>query len=546
MKTGLIFSGTALLGLCVVSAFPGCGSSSNGNSNDGGQTGDTSSNDSSSSSGGGDDGSSGDANEEGSSGDTGTTCTAKVMPTGKQILASATVTVQGVTGDGQVIFYDGGTQKLNAVAIGGGTPSAIGKWDKSQSLIFTANKVALYWNGATQTTSPHGTLGVWTAGGGPQTLGNASFFNVPGGGYVDVSADGSLVLYTDNVTTTTADIFVAGSDGSNKKQLVTAASIGTNCRPVLRFAGNTPIVSSCATQPDAGNTFATVAAYSAATGQQVQAFATGDAFYGFDIGSVPAGDGGVSSYLLEYVTSAGMYVQTVGSAAAATLIDAKGGGGIFTHSGTDVIYFGSGNSIWRSPIATPAPAEIAAGPFNGTLALSSDDKWLELFLCQDSTTFFTDMYLVSTTPADGGNAPTTLTSKTTGANFGDAFTADNTHVLFFPNVIMSGSAGYVGTYDTFPLPPPTGMLPTAIAQNVWEEFATTGAKTLYNDNYASNAGFAGAADIEAADLGGTAMPTTLVSQADANFFVTADKSTIVYSWSACPGAKDGIYTVAAP
>jgi hypothetical protein len=553
MRTGLLFSGTALLGLCVVSAFPGCGSSSNKGSNDGGQMGDTSSNDSSSSGG---DGSSGDANEE-SSGDTGTTCTATVMPQGKQILANPTVTVVGVTSDGQVIYYDG--SQLNAVPVGGGSPKAIGSWDKSQAIIFTSSKVAIYWNNATQMTNAHGALSVWTAAGGQQALGAQSNFGVPGGGNIDVSADGSLVLYTDNVTTANADIYVAGSDGSNKTKLVAAASIGANCHPIVRFAGNTPIVGYCTSQPDGGTTLnATVAAYSGAMWKTVQTFAT-DAFYDFSIGPVPSGDGGVSAYNVEFVRNAGsvmpspvaMYVEALGGTTP-TLIDPQGAGGIFTHAGTDVIYVQYGGSVWRSPIATPAPAEVASGQYAGTLALSSDDKWLELFKGQDPTTFFTDMYLVSTTPADGGNTPMTLSSCTTsnmmlkcvGANFGDAFTADSSRALFFPNVIMSGAAGYVGAYDSLTLPP--SGTPTTIAQNVWEEFASTGAKTLYNDNYASNAGFQGAADIESIDLSTATAAKTLVSQADANFFLTADKKTIVYSWSACPGNNDGIYALPTP
>jgi hypothetical protein len=560
MKTGLLFSGSALLGLCIVAAFPGCGSSSNGNNaTDAGQTGDTSSNDSSGSSSGGS--SSGDANDE-TSGDTGTSCTATVMPQGMQILAATNVTVQGVTSDGQAIYFDG--SKLNAVALTGGTPKAIGAWDKSpQGVMFTSNKVALYWNGATQATNAHGALSVWTAGGGQQNLATQSNFGAPGGGSIDVSADGSLVLYTDNVTTANADIYVAGSDGSNKTKLVSAASIGTNCRPVLRFAGNTAVVGYCTSQPDGGSALtATVAAYSSAPNwQTVQKFAT-DAFYSFSIGSVPSGGGGAPTYYVEYVSNTGavlpapnnvaMYVEAIGGTAG-TLIDAKGAGGIFTHAGTDVIYEEADGTVWRSPIANPAPAQIANGQYAGTLALSSDDKWVELFLNQDPTTFFTDMYLVSTTPADGGNTPLALSTcmkagtmvTCSGANFGDAFTADNSRAIFFPKVIMSGSAGYVGAYDSLVLPP-TGM-PTTIANNVWEEFATSGAKTLYNDNYVSTAGFAGAADIESIDLAsGTTTPTTLVSQADANFFLTADKKTIVYSWSACPGAKDGIYTLAAP
>lgn len=548
MKTGLLFSGTALLGLGLVSAFPGCGSSSNGNGgSDAGQMGDTSANDSSSSSGGGDDGSS-DGNDESSSGDTGVTCTATVMPQGKQILANPTVTVQGVTSDGQVIYYDGTTQKLNAVDIaGGGTPTTLGPWDKSQSLIFTSNKVALYWNGATQSTAAHGSLSVYTAAGGMQTLGTQSFFSGVGGGYVDVSADGSLVAYTDNVTTADADIYVAGSDGSNKTKLVSAASVGANCRPIVRFAGNVVVVSYCLAQPDAGTMLtANVEAYSGAPNWQTkQTFASGDGFYGFSLGPIPAGDAGASGYNIGFLTNAGEYVEALGGTTP-TLIDAKGaGGGIFTHSGTDIIYFETDGSVWRSPIATPAPVELATGPYAGSLALSTDDNWLEVFLHQDSTTFFTDMYLLSTTAqADGGNTPFTLTSTSAGANFGDAFTADNSHVLFFPNVVMSGAAGYVGNYDTFTLPA-SGM-PKTIAQNVWEEFATTGAKTLYNDNYASNAGFAGAADIESIDLSTSTAAKTLVSQADANFFLSADKQTIVYSWSACPGAKDGIYALPTP
>ncbi|HEX8792144.1 MAG TPA: hypothetical protein VF765_14420 [Polyangiaceae bacterium] len=549
MRTGLLFSGTALIGLCLVSAFPGCGSSSsNGNnpSTDGGNMADTSSDDSSS---GGDDGSSGDANEESSSssgGDTGTGCTASVMPKGMQVLASVTDTVQGVTSDGQIIFYDGSTMKLNAVPVGGGTPKVIGPWDKSQSLIFTSNGVALYWNGATQTSSPHGALSIWSASGGAQTLGTQSYFSSPnGGGWVDVSADGSLVVYSDNATTGTADIYVAGSDGSNKTKIVSAASIGAACRPVVRFAGNTPVVAYCTAQPDAGTTLnATVAAYSGPpTWQTVQQF-TATGFYGFTVAPLPGGDGGASAYQVEYLDSTGMYVEPLGGTTP-TLIDAKSAGGAtFTHSGTDIIYIETDGSVWRSPVATPAPGELAKGPFQGTLALSSDDNWLEVFSQQNMTTFFTDMYLLSTTPADGGNTPTTLASMASGANFGDPFTTDNSRAIFFPNVVMSGSAGYVGAYDSLTLPP-SGM-PKTIAQNVWEEFATSGAKTLYNDNYASNAGFAGAADIESVDLGGTASATTLVSQADANFFLTADKKTIVYSWSACPGAKAGIYTLAAP
>lgn len=550
MKHGLLFSGTAIIGILAMSAFPGC-SSSNGNNNngDGGPSSDSSSS-SGSSSGGGDDGSMSDGPAETSSsssgGDGAMPCSAMVQPAGTPLVASATASVQGVTSDGQVIYYDSATKNLSAVPAAGGTPATIGPWDKSQSIIYTAGPVALYWNGTPTTAPVIGALSIWTAAGGMKALGTKSYFGAPGGQFVDVSPDGSLILYTDNATATSADIYVASvdADGGAPYKLVSGASIGTNCQPVVKFAGDTAVVSYCTAQPDAGTTLsATVAAYSSAPDWQTTQTFTTAGFFGFSIGSTTT-DGGQPTYSIEYLTSSGMYVEGIGGTQP-TLIDAAGEGGLFTHAGTDVLYFRADGSVWRSSVATPAPAEISAGPYAGTLALSADDNWLETYANQSSSTGFTDMYLFSTTPADGGNASTTLTSATTGANFGDPFTADSSHVLFFPNITTSGTSGYVGSYDDFALPP--SGTPATISNNVWEEFATTGAKTVFDDNYQPNIGFSGYGDIKSIDLSASgAMPTTLVSSADANFFVTADKKNVVYSWSACPGAKDGIYTVAAP
>jgi hypothetical protein len=155
----------------------------------------------------------------------------------------------------------------------------------------------------------------------------------------------------------------------------------------------------------------------------------------------------------------------------------------------------------------------------------------------------TDMYLVSTTPggADGGNPVTTLDSMTDGANFGDAFTVDSTHAIFYTTVNMSGT----GNLMSLALPPAAAAKP--VTATGWEGFATKAAKVVYSDNWSMVMGsLQGYADIHSVDLAGTAAPSTVVTSADANFFVTTDRSTILYSWHACPGAAEGIYSIAAP
>jgi hypothetical protein len=537
MRSTILLSVASLAGVCLVSSGYGCGSSNSNSPGDGGTGGETSSGGSSggssgSSSGGlptGDDGG-GDTGSE-----TGMPCTS--MPKGTQVLASATASIQSVTSDGQVIYYDAPSLTLSAVAVTGGSPTSLGTFNSASGALFTAGKVAAFFTGLTQTTAPaYGPLTVYTAAGGPKKVSTSSYYGAPGNGAFDISADGSFVLYTDNATATSADIYVAGTDGSHATKLVSGASWGQFCSPVLRFIGDYAVVGYCTAQPDAGTSpVATIAAYSAAPmWATVQPVANADAF--------PVFSGNSQGTMVSFVNASGMYLETLGGTTPTpTLVDANGIGGLFTHDGTSVLFFDQSRNLWRSPVATPAPVEVAAGPWIGTLALSSDDKWLELAKAQDSSTGWTDMYLVSTTPVagDAGGSVTTLTSMTNGANFFDAFTADNSQALFFTPIDTNGVAPFLH----LPLPP-TGA-PATVSMTGWVEFPTTGTKVVYSDNWAMGCS-GGCADIKGVDVATTAAPTTLVTKADANFFVTADKKTVVYSWNACTGVTGGIYSIPAP
>jgi hypothetical protein len=531
MRSTILFSIASLAGVCLVTSGYGCGSSNGTSPGDGGTGAETSSSSGGSSSGGLP---SGDASSD-TGGDTGMPCTA--MPKGMQILSSATASVVGVTSDGQVLYSDPTALSLGAVPIGGGTPAMIGAFNSAQNPLFVVGKVAAYFTGLTQQTAPqYGPLTVWTAAGGAKKISTSSYYSLPGNGAFDISADSSLVLYTDNATATTADIYVAGTDGSNPTKLLGGVSWGQFCAPILKFIGDNAVVGYCTTQPDAGTTpVATIAAFSASpTWQTKQTFANGDGF--------PVFSGNKAGTMISFVTAGGMYVEPIGGTTMTpTLIDANGTGGLFTNAGTDMLYFDKTTNLWRSPVATPAPVEVAAGPWIGTLARSSDDKWLELAKTQDSTTGLTDMYLVSTTPqGDGGGAVTTLTNVANGANFFDAFTADNSQALFFTPVDQNGVAPFLH----LPLPP--AGAPATVSKTGWVEFTTTGTKLVYADNWASGCS-GGCADIKGVDVASTTpAPTTLVTGADANFQLSADKKTVVYSWNYCAGVTGGIYTIAAP
>lgn len=542
MRSAILLSLASLAGVCLLSTGSGCGSSNSTSPGDGGTAAETSSGSSSGagSDSGGSSGSSsgglpvGDASND--TGDGAMPCTS--VPAGKQVLATKTQSVFGVTSDNQVLVLDWAAGSLAAVPLAGGTPATtIGLVNSAQDYIGVAGTVVTLVQTVTQ--NGYGTLNVWTAANGMKKIGTATYASTPGGGLVDVSSDGKYVVYTDNATATTADIYVAGTDGSNPTKLVTGASVGADCVPSLYFAGDDVVMAYCTSQPDASTAqTATVAAVTGAPGwMTTQTFANGDAA---DFVSSKATSGG--SYVA-WVTSAGLQAEQIGGTTP-TVIDAKGGNGFFNNAGTSLIYFDAAGDILTSPVATPAPAELVAGPVFGTLALSPDDNWLEFAKSQDSTTGLTDVNMVSTTAsgADGGNAVTTLDSMTDGTNFGDPFTVDSTHAVFYSAVNTNNGTG---TYNSIGLPP-SGM-PSKITTTGWVGFASSAAKVVYSDNWASAMGsYQGYADIHSADLSGSAAPTTVVTTADANFYLTSDKSTIVYSWHACSGANEGIYTVAAP
>jgi hypothetical protein len=502
-------------------------------------------------------------------------CNTPGTPQGTQILASATAVVQGVTSDGQVLYYDSATQHLGAVPADGGSPVDVGPWDQgggNWGAVYTSRNVALYWNGDD---AGAGQLWAWTRANGagalgtgatwigpPTNLGTSPFIaQTAGAGIatVDVSADGAFVAYFDGAGENDAglsvgDIYVSGSDGSNPTLLV-PGWVQTYCSPMVAFIGGYLVVSYATELPGgSGALNGTVAAFGPAPNwQNVQTLTTT---------STCLFAGNVAGTQVSYADSGGTYVQTLGATSPPTLIDPLGAGGLFTNDGNSLIYLRGDGSVWRSPVSSPAPVELTAGPFNQIVALSSNDAWLEL----TPNAPFSDgnalsgLSLVSAAPGDGGNGVTALTDASVAGNLMEAipaiglaasessagaFTADNSQAVFFdaPHRARPDNLKHLGL-------PPQG-LPATISQTFWGGYPTSGAKVVYGDNVAfvrqDGAYWVnGYANVHSVDLSVTAAPTALVSGADANFYLTADRKTLVYSWNYCSGMTGGIYTLPVP
>src|ERR1700722_11653158 len=217
----LFITVAALSSACLVTSFVGCGSSSSGTNPpvDSGAGTDSSTE---TDSGTGQD--TGTPSEAGT-GDTGTTppadggtpegggtvnCTNAVKPTGTPLVPSSTLTLQGITTDNQIILYDTAAKSLSAVPLTGGTPAAINPYD--QTGLGTVGKALYYLHGASTATPAIDTLYVWTAAGGNHELAAAAY-DIAGG--IAISSDGNFIAYTSGATATTADVYVAGTDGSN-------------------------------------------------------------------------------------------------------------------------------------------------------------------------------------------------------------------------------------------------------------------------------------------------------------------------------------------
>jgi hypothetical protein len=149
---------------------------------------------------------------------------------------------------------------------------------------------------------------------------------------------------------------------------------------------------------------------------------------------------------------------------------------------------------------------------------------------------FGDLYLASTsTPG----MPTTLASGTKGALFGNAYTGDSSHAIFYPTVVQIATVGgYVGPVASLPVM--GGGMPKQYAKQAWVSYTGAGSMFVYNDNLYKNSKLHGQYDLFVVDVSKTDAPVLVGPQSEGDFFISPDNTQTVFAVTT--GTQPGIYT----
>jgi hypothetical protein len=521
----------------------GCGSSSGGNQADGGSTSDSSTmEDGPTESGLADSAATDSASTDSSKADAGSDAAmvdcGKIPPTGTQILASTEPLVLqggGLTSDGYAIYEDTNTQVLYAVDTAGGAPANLGPMT-SQGGTFYLNggKAVLFLPAPADPNSSIGALSAWSKASGPTVVSSHILaFDAYNSNY-DVTQDGAYVVYYD-FSGAHATLTISTIDGQTQRALVPEIDLGTNpyCLPVLQLVGNTLVAYYClATQaPDSGvpagaltiASFPVGSNFAAITQTTIANLAAPTNY----ISPAPVSPDGTKLLM----STAGIQLYPI-AGGAPTTIDSNGASGGFTPAG-DVVYVTQASELKRYSVADAgAPVTLDSSGVPYLRALSPDGNWIQTE--HNAGANFSDIWIASTTTP---NALTQAWTQTNALAFG--FSADSMYETFVTNYPTNFG---ITTYD-FYSSPVSGGTPQKILTTAGTLAFTAGSNIVVNTNVDK---LTGAADIQSIDLSNPSAATTLVTQADPNFFYAYGPKKVVYTWYCAANSTAGIWTVAAP
>ncbi len=485
---------------------------------------------------------------------------AVVAPTGTQVLAAPAAYLEGITDDGYAVYEDTSTGTLEATSING--PGAAPKTITTQATdylagLFVSGTTLLMLSG-TSNASQVGKLTVWTSAGGTKTLSNLSTITL-----LDLSSDGTKIVYYDNVsemggTLQTGDLTVSNIDGTGKTVLQPGVTLsGGACllqAAQVVFLGADIVALSCTPMVDGGvpndagvagdggdggatspgGPTETLTSYSGAS--FAPSILSSQVIAGTSFGT-DRGTGKPGSQIL-FLTPGGLVNDVVATGVTTVITTDVAATASYSADGTQILFLTSTGSAVEAPISDPtATTALASGNYNYVVAQSPDAKsQFALIATTENRDPLTnavtssDMFLLSTTSS---NTPVALSASTSAAAYGQAFTADSNFAVFDDSV--SGGVGTLYAQATNG----TGS-PVELAPNSWIDDEPTGSLVFFNANCSSCTTMyvPGQADIEYVDLSTGTTAKTIVTQADYNFYLTKDKSKLVYSWH--PTMKGGL------
>jgi hypothetical protein len=433
-------------------------------------------------------------------------------------LVPGNLSLIGATSDGYAIYWDNDAGSVNAAKVSGGMPQKIAD---NACEAGTSGTVVFVWHDCMPDGSGGyiGALTLWTASSGAKAAATTSQADTF---FADVAADSSLVAYLDNSDGTIADIIVDKPDHSAPKAVETAVTLDdSTCIPIFEFAADRLISVLCG----ANNAYA--------VSHDAMAVTIGLLDPAADFLVVDKKGGKVlvkdEMDVAQIFPAAGGMPLTTGLP---DLLDGK-----FLPDGSAILYVTNGGGLFRAA-STMGTAMRLQAVADGLTAISPDGKWALYHTMAGVNTDFSDFLLAPT----GGVAMATKLSATatnaSGGTFGDSFTADSGFALYFAN---ASDADLIGT----PTGASTGTgMGKAFGAKGVAAFAAGGSRVALVDNFTPVANEPGHGDLELVDVA-TATPTLLANSVDLDFNVTADKKTVVYTFSAEP-SHAGLYAAPLP
>ncbi|MBI2395107.1 MAG: hypothetical protein HYV09_36390 [Deltaproteobacteria bacterium] len=430
------------------------------------------------------------------------------------------VTLQGVTTDDWAIVADG-TSSVIAIPLSGGASQTVAT---SASRLLISGKVVFVWSGIDS--YGFGTLRAWTATGGAKIVATKSLApsttNAGARQVAAASTDGAWIAFTDGGTSGIwsryADFKVASADGTAVKTVFTQYIVFDGiydyedwCAPKLGWVGTRFVTTHC---PGSGTVSLSASSLDPAAGTATT--------LGTNLGTYWTTNetGTIVSLLTNYSSISGGTLRVVApTGGAATTIDTGVAAWALTRDGSAIVYQTMVNALKRSPTASPAPTTLVTSGVVTLLSAPSDDDKFILYSSRTAAPY--DVRLASATTAGTG---TVLHATANAAIYGDAFSADSKHALYFASVVSPD----VGTFTAHPV---AGGSVISLGSSAWIAFATSGGKLVWNDDHVGTT-TSGRATIRTRDMSSlTGTVTTIASGADRAFALSTAKDRVVYTLS---------------
>jgi hypothetical protein len=411
------------------------------------------------------------------------------------LLAPGDLDLAGITTDDVAAVLDRDRGAL-AVPVGGGAPQVV---DPASDGVTAGGSVIFSYSNL-DVISGFGDLTVWTSAFGAVPFATGATF------LLAVSSDGTRVLATQGSSSdgTTTNLIVGAADGSPPAMVGAISRLGS-CEPRVRFGAHRFLVSRCAP----GSTTITISSIDPQAGTMTDLLSPAKAVFA----AVPGG---------------GELVLVVGADGAASLVPEGGGSPTPVAAGVEAlivspdgtaVFARGGGLVQRIPAdgSPPLPLQQGVAVMRG---FSPDGQWFVFGSMLGPRDGYSDLLLASATAS---LPPQLLSPDTDSATLWDAFTADASRVLY----VTRATDLLTGHLQSQPV---GGGSVTAHGDGVWAVRATAGARIVFNDQYVAVPKRPGRAVLRAVDTAGAARPTTIATDAGADFFLTQARDRVVFSF----------------